>query len=128
MKKPFCPSTTRARGLHRGERLANLVAGIEKRALDEGGQRETECRLADRLPEFQQTRHAMFRRITRDDRRVERADGDAGDPVRMNVRLVKPLINARLIGAERAAALQHQRDRLVGRQVDPGLRARFGRS
>ena len=39
---------------------------------------------------------------------------------------MKPLKDARLIGAERAAALQHQRDGFVGRQLDVPAGTRGG--
>ena len=45
-----------------------------------------------------------------DQRRVDRADRDSGDPIRMEVRFGEGLVNASLIGAECAAALQQQRD------------------
>ncbi len=61
-----------------------------------------------RLPELAQPLHASFGGISRDDRRIDRADGYAGQPGRLHVRLDEALVNPGLIGAERAAALQHQ--------------------
>ena len=55
--------------------------------------------------------------IAGDDRRIDRADGDAGHPVGLDAGLVHRLINAGLIGAERAAALQHKRDAVAAFRV-----------
>ncbi len=67
-------------------------------------------RLGDPLPEGLQLLQPAARRIAGDDRRVDRADRDAGHPVRLDAGFVQRLVDAGLIGAERAAALQHQRD------------------
>ncbi|MNX82108.1 hypothetical protein D3C86_1138230 [compost metagenome] len=64
---------------------------------------------ADMGPEITQPRHAVLGRVAGDDGGVQRADGDARYPVRLDPGLGQPLIDARLIGAQRAAALQHQR-------------------
>ena len=45
-----------------------------------------------------------------DDRRIDGADRDSGNPIGMQIGLGQRLINTRLIGAERAAALKQQRD------------------
>ena len=63
-----------------------------------------------RLPEFAQPLDAPFRRIAGDQRRVDRADRNARDPVGMQIGLGQRLIDAGLIRAERAAALQQQGD------------------
>src|SRR5262249_13654419 len=55
---------------------------------------------------------------------VDRADGDPGDPMGRDARLLQLLIDARLIGAQRPAALQHQHPPLrplLGRGRRPGL-------
>src|SRR3546814_14571000 len=52
-----------------------------------------------------------------DDRRVDRADRDAGEPVGTDAGLVQALVDAALVGAERAATLQHQCDRGIGRDL-----------
>ena len=44
---------------------------------------------------------------------VDGADRGADDPVRLDARLVQGLIDAALIGAERAAALEHEHDLAV---------------
>src|SRR5947209_6683523 len=59
-------------------------------------------------------------RIAGDEGRVERANRDAPDPVRVQVGLGQRLIDAALVGAQRAAALQQQRDAL---EVGANLRA-----
>ena len=48
-------------------------------------------------------------------RGVDRADRDAGDPVGMEIGLGQRLVDAGLVGAERAAALQHQGDAFEGK-------------
>ena len=64
----------------------------------------------DALPEDLKPLQTPLRRIAGDDRRIDRADRHAAHPVRLDARFVQRLIDAGLIGAERAAALQHQRD------------------
>ena len=68
------------------------------------------------LPEFAQPRQPVLRRIAGDQAGVDGADRGADDPVRLDAGLVQRLIDAGLIGAERAAALQHQHD--LARQSD----------
>jgi hypothetical protein len=59
----------------------------------------------DRVPKFAQRVHPLLRRIAGDDRRVNGADRDPGNPIGMQIGLGQRLINARLISPERAAAL-----------------------
>ena len=66
--------------------------------------------MRDAAPEILQTLDACVRIVTRDDAGVDRADRCADHPVGLDVSLVKRLIDACLIGAERAAALEHQHD------------------
>src|SRR5215470_1247936 len=54
-----------------------------------------------------------MRRIAGNDRGVDRTDRDARHPVGLQPRLVHRLVDAGLIGAERATALQHQRDAIA---------------
>ena len=70
------------------------------------------------LPEFAQARQPVLRRIAGDQAGIDGADRGADDPVRLDAGLVQRLVDAGLIGAERAAALQHQHDlpRLGSRQ------------
>ena len=60
------------------------------------------------LPEFLQALDALLALIAGDDRGVDGADRDAGDPFRLEIEVTQGLIGAGLIGAERAAALQDQ--------------------
>ena len=60
-------------------------------------------------PEFLKRGKAIFNSIAGDDGRIDGADRGADDPVGLDARLVQRLIDAALIGAERAAALQHER-------------------
>ncbi len=54
--------------------------------------------------------HALVRRVAGDDRGVDCADRDARHPVRMQAMLRERLVGADMVGAERPAALQHQRN------------------
>ena len=58
---------------------------------------------------------ACGRFVSGDDRGVDCADGNACDPIGLYVGLREGLIDARLIGAERAAALQHERHAVEGK-------------
>ena len=62
------------------------------------------------LPELAQARQPVLRRIAGDQAGVDGADRGADDPVRLDAGLVQRLVDAGLIGAKRAAALQHQHD------------------
>lgn len=103
----------RAGGLRCSEERADLVDAVEQREFECGRHRGKVRGLADRLPEFAQPFDAMFGRVARDQRGIECADRDAGDPVERNAGLVQPFEYAGLVSAERAAALQDERDRFV---------------
>jgi hypothetical protein len=60
------------------------------------------------MPELAQPVDPMLGRVARDQGRIDRADGDAGDPVRLQLGLAECGIHARLVGAERAPTLEHQ--------------------
>src|SRR5262249_1325172 len=60
----------------------------------------------DRLPKLAQRVDPLFRRIAGEDRRVDGADRDSGNPIGMQVGLGQRLINTSLVGAKRAAALK----------------------
>ena len=62
-----------------------------------------------------QPRQPVLRRIAGDQAGVDGADRGADDPVRLDAGLMQRLVDAGLVGAERAAALQHQHD--LARQV-----------
>ena len=114
----------RAPGLQPGRRHARGVEAVdaggdagERAPLveDAAGEIAVEQRLAgdalgDQLPELAQPLDPPLRRIAGDDGAVDRTDGDAGDPVRQVAPLRQGLVDAGLIGAERAAALEHQSD------------------
>src|SRR5579871_1351963 len=65
------------------------------------------------LPEIPEALDAPLRRIAGDDRGIDRADGDSGDPVREVVRQRERLVDAGLIAAERTAALEDESHPLV---------------
>jgi hypothetical protein len=63
-------------------------------------------------PEFSQAVNACIGRIAGNDRRVDRADGDAGDPVGVDVGLCQSLVDTSLVCPQRTAALQDKGDTL----------------
>ncbi|MEY9429513.1 hypothetical protein ABIF96_006001 [Bradyrhizobium ottawaense] len=69
--------------------------------------------VGDALPEDAQRLEPLFRLVAGDDGGVDRADRDTADPVGLDAGLVQRLIDTGLVGAERAAALQHQRDAIA---------------
>jgi hypothetical protein len=81
-----------------------------------------ERRNADGFPELPQSLDAPLRRIAGDQRQVHCADRNAGDPVGVQIRLCQDLIDAGLVRAEGAAALQDQRNTLEGRTLDSHMR------
>ena len=91
----------------RGARLVKGTAGVV--IVGERPAREP-ARYA--VPEGAQALDASLRRVAGDDGRIDRADRDACDPARHLAGFCQSLVSARLIGAERAAALQHE-DRLL---------------
>ncbi len=60
------------------------------------------------LPEFFQPRDALFRFVAGDDRGVDGADRNSGDPIGLEIMVAQRLIGAGLVGTKRAAALQDQ--------------------
>ncbi len=73
---------------------------------------------------------AMFDRISGDQRGVDRADRGADHPVGLDARFVQRLVDADLVGAERAAALEDQDDltqRGLERTARPAWVRRFDR-
>ena len=70
-------------------------------------------------PEFLQRGQAVRRLVAGDQAGVDGADRGADHPVRLDAGLVQRLVDAHLVGAQRAAALQHQHDLAeTGRQCD----------
>jgi hypothetical protein len=74
--------------------------------------RGSEWPLRDGFPERAQPFDPPLRRVAGDQGRVDGADRDAGDPMRMKVRLRQRLVDTALVGPESATALQQQRDTL----------------
>ena len=66
--------------------------------------------LRDQVPKGLQLAQAVLGRIAGNDGRIDRADGNAGHPVRLNAGFVHGLIDTGLIGAQRTAALQNKRN------------------
>src|SRR5258708_3181736 len=69
----------------------------------------------DALPEPAQFFDARFRRVSGNDRAVDGTDRDASNPIGINASLSQRFVDSGLIGAERAAALQHERDAFEGK-------------
>jgi hypothetical protein len=59
-------------------------------------------------PKFPELIKAPVGRIARDDAGIDGADRRTNDPVRLDFGFVQGLVDAALIGAKRAATLQHQ--------------------
>src|ERR1700730_4380293 len=78
---------------------------------------DTKGRRADDLPEFPQPRDALFRRVARNQRRIDRADRNTGDPIGMKIGLSQSLVDPALIGAKRTAALQDEGNTLERRTL-----------
>ena len=68
------------------------------------------------VPEFLQPVDAFVGVVAGDDRGVDGADRDAGNPFRLEAGTAQRLKGAGLVGAERAAALQHQHTHRIGRR------------
>lgn len=75
----------------------------------------------DLVPERVQLLEPLLGGVAGNQGRVDRADGNAGDPIRMQIGLDQPLIHARLEGPERSAALQQQSDALERRPLQPDM-------
>src|SRR5262249_2579718 len=82
------------------EKLMLVVAEFDLSEIGYAEWRSRHC-----VPKFAQRVHPLLRRIAGDDRRVNGADRDSGNPVGMQIGLDQCLINARLISPERAAPL-----------------------
>jgi hypothetical protein len=87
------------------------IAPIRHRAQKRREQwQHTRRRFRDGFPECPQHIDAPLRRIAGDQRGIDRADGNAGNAVRMEIGLGQRLIDAGLVGAQGAAALKQQRN------------------
>jgi hypothetical protein len=98
---------------HRDRRVG-LVEDIARAvdALSEWRQRRRPRKRRDALPELAQPLDPPLGRVAGDERGIDRADRDAGDPVGGVVHRRERLEHAGLVGAQRAAALQDE-DALV---------------
>src|SRR5262245_29416058 len=65
-------------------------------------------RRRNHLPKFLEFGHALLARIAGDDRGIDGADRDAGDPIRLEIATAERLIGPGLVGTERAAPLKDQ--------------------
>src|SRR5262249_43476058 len=99
------PKQENAYGTRLIDKLMLVVAELD---LPEIGNAKRRSR--DRAPKLAQRVDATLRRIAGNDRGIDGADRDSGNPIRMQISLGQRLVNTRLIGAERAAALKQQRD------------------
>ena len=96
---------------HRGHEGARMVAQhAEHVAVRRVG---PDLAARDQLPELPQPVQPVFRLVAGDDRGVDGADRHPGEPGRLAAGLGERVINPGLIGAQRAAALQHQSDAIV---------------
>ncbi len=101
-----------------GDERAGCTELIEERARQIALRSESVCggspvekRIGGDLPpEGPQLLNPFGRLVSGDDRGVDGANGDAGNPIWMNVGLRKGFVDAGLVGSERTAALQHQRN------------------
>src|SRR3984893_12491473 len=89
---------------------------------------DTKGRRADDLPEFSQPRDALFRRVARNQRRIDRANRNTGDPIGMKIGLSQSLVDPALIGAKRTAALQDECNTFERRTLIGSMRFEFGRA
>jgi hypothetical protein len=78
---------------------------------------------ADHFPEFAQPRHPVLPGVAGDDRAVDGADRNAGQPGRLDALFQQAFVDTRLVGAQRAAALQHQGNAVELRRIEAGGRA-----
>ena len=75
-------------------------------------------RAAHGIPELVQTLDTFFWRVTRDNGRINRSNGNTGQPVRLDARLGQPLIGTTLVCTQCTTPLKYQNRFFVGRQVD----------
>ena len=91
------------------------------RGLSPSGQTINGSLRGDRVPEFLEPFQPALRWVAGDDRGVDGADRDADHPIRFQPGLMQRLVDAGLIGAERAAALQDQADPIAAFRPGHGL-------
>ena len=103
----------------RGERVGDAGPGRKQ---------APEVRALHAAPELLQPVEAVFAPVAGDDAGVDGADRCADDPIGLDARLVQRLVDAALIGAERAPALEHERALAVvlGADLVDGFAGRKG--
>jgi hypothetical protein len=97
------------------------LSWVERRAavadrgemVDHALERAPERRRGDGVPEVAERGAALAGRVAGDEGGVDRTDRGAGDPARRDLLLGQCLEGTRLVGTERAAALQHERDAVI---------------
>ena len=101
-------------GLEEARNAAEQSRPIGRGVGQPGPGRETPKLLAPHpAPEFLQPVETIFALIAGNEARIDRADGGADDPVRLDFRFVERLVNAGLVRAERAPALKDEDDRAL---------------
>jgi len=113
-----------------GAELVDLLALPVALDVDRREIGDAERRLGHGLPEDAQTFDALLGRVAGDQGAVDGADRDAGHPVGMKIGFGQSLVDARLIGTQRAATLQQEGNPFEGgprpRSVRRGGRRRRG--
>ena len=75
------------------------------------------------FPERAQPFDPLFRGIARDQGRIDSADRDAGDPIRLDIGFGERLVDASLIGAQRTPALQDESNTFEWRAPEAHVRS-----
>src|SRR6267143_3002803 len=60
------------------------------------------------LPEFPELRNSIVASVARNQTGIDRADRSSDNPVRLDIRFIQSLIDARLVRSKRATTLKHQ--------------------
>src|SRR5260221_4579850 len=98
-------------GLEESGNAAHQGRPVRRRAAKHRPVRQTPELLAPHTtPEFLQPVEAILGLVARDQTGVDGADRRADDPIRLDPGFMQCLIDARLVGAERAAALEDKDD------------------
>ncbi len=122
------------RSVHHGGKRADLVGpesrvtiAVPRQFSKPGHIGNPERRLGDGFPEIAQPLDPLVGRIARNQGSVDRADRGAAQPMHVDLGFMDGLVNAGLICAERAAALQNQRDALEREHARCAFNHEFGR-
>src|SRR5258708_20431469 len=59
-------------------------------------------------PEFREVRNSIGGSVDRNQTGIDRADRSSDNPVRLDIRFIQSLIDARLVRSKRATTLKHQ--------------------